>query len=543
MAETFPSLLDRLENTPEREVLRFDGRSLPAGEACRRIHEIAAGLAAQGIGHGDRVAIWLPNRPEWVLIHMAALSIGALSVPIQTRYGAAETATILRQSGASLVFLQGSFRGIDFAALLAEAQDRLQAAGAPTPRAVVLDRGPAGSDAWGAFLAAGRGGEPAAAALRAQVQPDDPALCIFTSGTTGTPKGVLLSHRAILATESRVGDVLQLGPEDRVLYAPPLASVFGCCNALTASWTHGAALVLLETFDAAQSLATIARDRCTALYGVPTMFLMQLEHPDLEATDRSSLRTGIVGGAPASRQLVTAIRERLGVHGLVSGYGLSETCAVVTLTRIGDPPEVVSDTVGRPLPDVEVRIFEPEEKRVLAAGEDGEIQVRGCNVMLGYLDQPEATAKALTDDGWLRTGDIGRLDEAGNLKITGRSSDMYLVGGFNVYPVEVENLLATHPAVAEACVVGVPDRRLGEVGLAFVRLGADTEASEQELIAYCSGRIARHKVPRKVIFLEALPMTPLGKLHRQRLREMGAAQTNASEANSPGTNPDPGGKT
>ena len=404
----------------------------------------------------------------------------------------------------------------------------------------MLDRPEGAADGWQAFLAGGSGGGPAAEALRARVMPDDPALCIFTSGTTGVPKGVLLSHRAILATESRVGDVMELGPAARVLYAPPLASVFGCCNALTASWTHGASLVLLETFDAGDSLATIARDRCTALYGVPTMFLMQLEHPDLARTDRSSLRTGIVGGAPASRELVTAIVETLGVRGLISGYGLSETCAVVTLTRIGDPPAVVSETVGRPLPDVAVRIAERAEGRVLGPDEDGEIQVKGCNLMLGYLDRPEATAAAFTADGWLRTGDIGRLDAAGNLRITGRSSDMYLVGGFNVYPAEVEALLASHPAVAEACVVGVPDRRLGEVGCAFLRLRPGAEADAEELAAFCGGRIARHKVPRYLTFLDELPMTPLGKLHRQRLRAMGAAL--ASETNSPGITARPGGK-
>lgn len=526
----FADVLDGLMRAPERDVLRFEGRRFSARETTETATRVARALLALGVRKGDRVALWLPNRPEWIFLEAASALIGAVLVPVNTRYQSGELLDILHQSETSVLFLQDEFLGRSFTDRLVELVPEIRAGGGgrvateqlPALRVVVcLGRRSSPFLGWEEFLELADTVPPAMVREAiAAVQPEDPGFCIYTGGTTGRPKGALLTQAAAVTTECEVGAIAAMSPDDRVLYGAPLTSVFGCCNALLASWTHGACLVLLETFDAAASLEAIERDRCTVIYGVPTMFIMQLEHPRLAVTDCSSLRTGLIGGAPSPPDLVRAVRERMHVRDLLSGYGMTETCAVSTIARIGDPPEVIAETVGRPLPGIEVKIVDPQTAGQVPGGGEGEICVRGYNVMREYFKNPAETARALDAAGWLHTGDVGRLRADGNLVITGRTTDMFITGGFNVHPAEVESVLFAHPAVKQAYVVGVPDHRMGEVGAAFVELKEGMTTTGAELAAFCRDTIAGYKVPKEFRFITDLPMTPLGKVQKFRLREL-----------------------
>lgn len=522
--QTFRDLAVRLEERGDDPVLSFQGRSVGGRAMVREARRIARALLAAGIARGDRVCLWLPNGPEFVAVELAVTLVGAVLVPIQTRYGARELAAILDRAAPAMLIYQRAFLQADLDGIVGRVCPEAAGEGADSGarrRLVSLDGSRhAGVTGWDDFLAGAEAvAEERLDAAIAAVGPEDPAICIFTSGTTGTPKGAMLSHRAILTTERAVGDAMGFRPGDRVLYGAPLPSVFGCCNALVASWTHDACLVLLATFDAGEALATIEREGCTGIYGVPTMFLMLIGHPDFTPERARSLRAGIVGGAPCTPELAAAILETLGVRDLVNGYGMSETCAVISLTRAGDPVPVVVETVGRPLPGVELRIVDPNVRDALVPAEAGEICVRGSNVMLGYFSGGDELIRPF-QAGWFRTGDLGTVGGDGNLRITGRVSDMILVGGFNVYPVEIEGLLAGHPAVMQAHVVGVPDARLGERPVAFVQFRAGRSTSAEELARFCADSIAKYKVPASFIAVDEFPMTPLGKVQKFELKKM-----------------------
>lgn len=527
--QTFAGLAARLEARGDRAAFSCHGREYGGRDVVRSAKRMARALMASGVRRGDRVCVWLPNGLEFVLTELATALIGAVLVPVHTRYGAGELTNILTRAEPQMLVYQSVFLHHDLDSILAKVLPDVTrdvptepvSDGAPLPRCIVATDGSrhAGVTAWETFLAGADTISDAELEVAiSAVQPDDPVICIFTSGTTGAPKGAMLSHRAILTTELTVGDIMGIRADDRVLYSAPLPSVFGCCNALVATWSHDACLVVLPTFEAGDALATIERDRCSVIYGVPTMFLMLLEHPDFRPERTRTLRGGIIGGAPCAPSLVDAIVGRLGARELVSGYGMSETCAVITLTRIGDPPSAVAQTVGRPLPGVEIRIVEPTDGDLIAA-EEGEICVRGSNLMLGYFRAGEALQRPFVD-GWFRTGDLGTINGDGNLRITGRRSDMILVGGFNVYPVEIELLLARHPAVSQAYIVGVPDARMGERPVAFVQLAPQAQATAEELSAFCADHVAKYKVPARFVFVDAFPMTPLGKVQKFELRKI-----------------------
>lgn len=509
----------------DETLLTIDGHPWSGREIERQARTIARGLIALGVGRGARVCAWLPNSAEFILVELAATMIGAIFVPIQPRYGPRELRNILTAADPTLLVFARRSRQLDLDAVL---RDVLRGGAGSWPSLRTVITLGAGDDGqwrpWQDLLASGEGiSERALEAAIAVVQPADPAVCIFTSGTTGMPKGALLAHGSILGTERSVAEILRLAPADRVLYGAPLASVFGCCNALVASWTAGARLVVSSVFDAGDVLATIERERCTVIYGVPTMFHMLLEHPAFDPLRTASLRTGIVGGAPCPPSLATAVRERLGVRDLTSGYGMSETCAIATMTRLGDPMELVAGSVGRPLPGVDVRIMDGAGAEVPAGG-DGEICLRGSNLMLGYFTARDGLARPFDGDGWFRSGDAGTLAVDGNLRITDRVSDMILVGGFNVYPAEVESVLAEEAGVVQAYVVGIPDERLGERPVAFVQPrvpdAADNGDAEEALIASCARQLARYKVPVRIFFVTDFPMTPLGKVQKFVLRQM-----------------------
>ncbi len=523
--QTFRELAERVAARGDRAVLSCEGREFGGLETVTEARRIARALLGIGVQRGDRVCMWVPNRPEFVFVELAVTLIGAVFVPIQSRYGATELGNILGRAEPAVLIYQSRFLQLELDAILERVDPdigRATTARFPSLRHVVsLDGSRHRSvERWAAFLARGDSVcEDRLDELMAQVEPDDPAVCIFTSGTTGAPKGAMLSHAAVLATERSVGQIMRIAADERVLYGAPLPSVFGCCNALVASWIHDACLVVLPTFEAGEALATIQRERCNVIYGVPTMYLMLLNHPEFTPSRTASLRSGIVGGAPCPPQLADAIIGQLGVRDLVSGYGMSETCAVITMTRIGDPVDIVTGSVGRPLPGVEVRICDPASPTVLPAETDGEICVRGSNLMLGYFAGRDGLIKPFVD-GWFRTGDRGTLDSDGNLRITGRVSDMLLVGGFNVYPAEIETLLADHPDVIQAHVVGIDDERMGERPVAFVQLRPGAEPDPDALTQFCIERIAKYKVPKRFHFVESFPMTPLGKVQKFELKKL-----------------------
>lgn len=523
--QTFRELAERVAARGDRAVLSCEGRGFSGSETIVEAHRIARALLAAGVERGDRVCLWVPNCPEFVFVELAVTLIGAVFVPIQSRYGATELGNILGRAEPVVLIYQSRFLQFDLDTILERVGsdiDRGTMARFPSLRRIVSLDGSRhrGVLPWADFLGhADEVSERHLDDLMARVEPNDPAVCIFTSGTTGVPKGAMLSHAAILATEQSVGQVMQIALDERLFYSAPLPSVFGCCNALVTSWSHDACLVVMPTFEAGEALATIERERCNVIYGVPTMYLMLLNHPEFKPSRTASLRSGIVGGAPCPPQLAEAIIGQLGVRELVSGYGMSETCAVITITRIGDPVEIVTGTVGRPLPGVEVRICDSASPAVLAPETDGEICVRGSNVMLGYFGGRDGLVKPFAD-GWFRTGDRGVLGNDGNVRITGRVSDMLLVGGFNVYPAEIETLLADHPDVIQAHVVGIDDERMGELPVAFVQLRPGAKADPAPLTQFCIDRIAKYKVPKRFHFVESFPMTPLGKVQKFELKKL-----------------------
>ncbi len=502
-----------------KPVLSFEGAGCSGEQVCEQARAIARGLMALGVGPGDRVCAWLPNSPEFVFIELAVAMIGGIFVPIQPRYGTREVRNILTASDPVALMFARRSRQLDLEATLHEicgpASRSLVETGipgiSPSLRHVIAtgDREEGPWQVWQDVLDGGRRiPESNLDAAIGAVQAGDPAVCIFTSGTTGMPKGALLAHAAILSTERSVAEILRLTDADNVLYGAPLASVFGCCNALVASWTASACLVIQSVFDAAEALATIESRRCSVIYGVPTMFHMLLEHPSFAPARTASLRTGIVGGAPCPPVLAAAIRDRLGVRELTSGYGMSETCAIATMTSLGESIELVTGSVGRPLPGVNVKVVESSGLPAPAATE-GEICMRGSNLMLGYFDAAKGLTRPFDAEGWFRSGDAGALGPDGNLRITGRISDMILVGGFNVYPAELENLLAENPAIAQAYVVGVPDHRLGERPVAFVQNKPGESLTEDAVMAFCARQLARYKMPGSVFFVSEFPTTPL----------------------------------
>jgi fatty-acyl-CoA synthase len=355
-----------------------------------------------------------------------------------------------------------------------------------------------------------------------EVAPEDPCLLLYTSGTTGFPKGALLSHRGVLHDAFHMGERQCFTPDDRLLLAPPLFHVFGCVNGVVGILTHGASLVLQEVFEPGESLALIERHGCTAIYSTATMFRMILEHPDLPGRDRRTLRTGMIGSMPVPDVVMRGIVERLAAPEIVNSYGQTEA-SVSLLTEAGAGLDVLLKGVGPPLPGVEVKVIDPASGARVAPGEEGEVCVRGPHLMLGYYKMPDKTREAIDPEGWLHSGDLGREVGDGLYRITGRLKDMYIHGGLKVYPAEVENVLYQHPAVLQAAIVGVPDARLGEVGHAFVQRRPGAAVEGGALLAFVRDRLASYKVPRAVTFVDQFPVTANGKIQKFRLRELAAS--------------------
>jgi acyl-CoA synthetase (AMP-forming)/AMP-acid ligase II len=483
-------------------------------------------VMAHGIEPGDRVAIWAPNCAEWVAAALGAVGAGAVLVPLNTRYKGAEAAYILRASGARILFTVQGFLGTDYPAMLDEAV----AAGDPVPdleTVVVLRTDDASTPAtgvgvvgWDDFLSgADRCEAEVAAGRTASIGPDDLCDLIFTSGTTGNPKGAMTTHGQTLRTFATWAEVVGLRAGDRYLIVNPFFHTFGYKAGILACLMAGATMVPEPVFDVDVVLQRVSDERISVLPGPPTIFQSILDHPDRDSFDLSTLRLVVTGAAVIPVELIESLWSDLGIDTVLTAYGLTEATGTVTMCRRGDSAEVISATSGRAIPDVEVRIVDGDAAEV-PVGESGEIVVRGYNVMSGYLDDPDATAAAVDAGGWLHTGDIGFLDAAGNLAITDRLKDMYVSGGFNVYPAEVEAVLRRHPGVAQVAVVGIPDRRMGEVGLAVVVPAPDADAAAMvaDLPRYAKEQLANFKVPRRVEVVDALPTNASGKVLKRELR-------------------------
>ncbi|MFB3817750.1 MAG: AMP-binding protein [Candidatus Methylomirabilales bacterium] len=511
LQETLAAVLDRMaEAQGARTAVLFREEARSYAELAQESRRLAGGLAAVGLRKGERLAVWLPSDLDWVRLELAAARLGLVLVPISTRYKTSEAAYILRQSEAAALVLPDAWHGMDFL-------ERLGPAGAerfPALRRLIVrgHRVPAGAVAFRELAAHEPPGE------LPRVRPEDPLLLLYTSGTTGFPKGALLSHRSVIYDAFHMGERQRFTPADRLLLAPPLFHVFGCVNGVIGVLTHGGSLVVQEVFEPGESLALIERHRCTAIYSTATMFQMLLEHPDLPGRDRRSLRTGMIGSMPVPDVVMRGIVERLAAPEIANSYGQTEA-SVSLLTEAGAGLGVLLQGVGPPLPGVEVKIVDPASGARLPAGEEGEICVRGPHVMLGYHRMPEKTAEAIDGEGWLHSGDLAREVGGGLYRITGRLKDMYIHGGLKVYPAEVENVLYQHPAVLQAAVVGVPDPRLGEVGHAFVQRRPGAAVQAEALVAFVRERLASYKVPRAVTFVDEFPLTANGKIQKFRLRE------------------------
>ena len=498
---------------------------------------VARGLMALGINKGDHVGVWATNYPEWVVAQFATAKIGAVLVTVNPAYRTHELEYLLHQSDAVALILIDSFRSSDYVAMLGEVAPelthstagQLQCENLPRLRHVIFvppyagaaGESPPGMFSWSDVRERGEEISPSALAQRQrECHPDDVICIMYTSGTTGNPKGVMLSHHNLVANASYVVDGLRFTDQDRLCIPVPFYHCFGSSISTLGCVTRGAAMVVpSEYFDPGKTLVAVEKEQCTALHGVPTMFIAELEHQDFDNFDLSSLRTGIMAGSPCPIEVMRQVIDRMGAREMTVAYGLTEAAPVITMTSSDDTIERRVTTVGPAIPQVEVKIADPDTGGDTPTGEQGELCARSFMNMKGYYRMPEATAAAIDAEGWLHTGDLATADADGYYKITGRLKDMIIRGGENVYPREIEEFLYTNPKVADVQVIGVPDQRFGEEVMAWVMLKADQEATEEEIKDFCRGRIAHYKVPRYVKFVSEFPMTVTGKIQKFVMRE------------------------
>ncbi len=498
------------------------GLRLTYSEFAGEVDRVARALMGIGVARGDRVGIWSPNYAEWVLIQYATARIGAILVTINPAYRTSELEYVLNQSRASVLVAAEHFADSDYRSMIAGVWDRVAAR-----RAVYLH-----TPDWDGLLEAADAVTADQLEQRAaQLSPGDAINIQYTSGTTGFPKGATLSHRNILNNGYFIGEACKYTADDRVCIPVPFYHCFGMVLGNLACTTHGAAIVVPAAgFSAAATLRACVAERCTSLYGVPTMFIAELAEPDLDGYDLSSLRTGIMAGSPCPIEVMRQVVERMNMREVTIAYGMTETSPVSTQTSTDDPLEKRVSTVGRVHPHVEVKIVDPESGETVPRGSGGELLTRGYSVMLGYWDEPERTSEAIDGDGWMHTGDLAVMDGEGYVNIVGRIKDMIIRGGENVYPREVEEFLYTHPDVVEVQVIGVPDRRYGEEVMAWIQPRDGTEVTAAGIKEFCRGAIARYKVPRYIKFTDSFPMTATGKIQKFKMRETSIAELGLQDA-------------
>lgn len=519
---------------PDREALlslhqglRYRWRELKAA-----VDQTARALLALGVAKGDRVGIWSPNCAEWTLTQFATAKIGAILVNINPSYRTHELEYALKQSGTSTLILQGAFKNSDYVATLAELMPELrdsdpgmlQSARLPELKRVICldgERALPGMLSWQALQArADAVGEERLAEVQASLQFDEPINIQYTSGTTGAPKGATLSHHNILNNGFFVARTMKLSEADRMVIPVPLYHCFGMVMGNLGCMTHGATMIYPgDGFDPESTLRAVAEERATALYGVPTMFIAELDHPGFADFDLSSLRTGVMAGSICPIEVMRKVIDKMHMEEVTICYGMTETSPVSFQTRTDAPLEKRVTTVGTIHPHLEVKLVDPETGAVVPRGATGELCTRGYSVMLGYWNNPEATAKAIDEAGWMHTGDLASMDEDGYVAIVGRIKDMIIRGGENIYPREIEDFLYTHPAISDVQVIGVPDEKYGEEVMAWVKLSDGERLDEAGLKAFCQGKIAHYKIPRYVKFVDEFPMTVTGKIQKFKMRE------------------------
>jgi acyl-CoA synthetase (AMP-forming)/AMP-acid ligase II len=512
-----------------------DGEAVVDGDvrvSFTQLHEdarlVSGAIIQAGIEPGDRIAVWAPNSYGWMLAALGAVSAGAVLVPINTRFKGREAGFVLEKSRARILFTVGEFLDTSYVDHLRSAMGGPGSArpveGLPSLERIVLLDGSHRNAAqdWGQFI---DGAQPDTAEIGRRtsvLSPDDLSDVIYTSGTTGYPKGVMATHGQTLRVFEVWSRIVGLSASDRYLVVNPFFHTFGYKAGFLAAIMRGATTIPHAVFDAEQVMRRIAEEHVTFLPGPPTLYQSILNHPDRAAHDLSSLRVAVTGAAVVPIELILQMRDQLTFETILTAYGLTESTGTATMCRADDDPETIAATSGRAIPDTEVRVVD-ERGQPLGRGQPGEVVIRGYNVMQGYFEDPEQTAEAVDAEGWLHTGDIGVMDDRGYLKITDRKKDMFIVGGFNAYPAEIENELLRHPGVAQVAVVGAPDERLGEVGVAFVVPRPEATPDPDELIAWARDQMANYKVPRRVEVVQELPMNASGKVLKYELRQRAAA--------------------
>ena len=534
LTHTVGSLLDDMARRyPDNEALVYPERNLrysykQFNDTCR---QIAKGLLRLGIKKGDNIAIWAYNVPEWVLLQFASAKIGAVLVTINTSYKSAELEYILSQSDSTSLFMVGSFKDTNYVEnlagvvpeLAASEPGKLNSHKLPYLKNVIFigQETPAGTINFASIIKMGEGvPDSELAAVEATLNCHETINMQYTSGTTGFPKGVMLTHYNIVNNGFNIGECMKFTEKDRLCIPVPFFHCFGCVLGVMACVTHGTTMVPIEIFDPLKVLQTIEKEKCTAVHGVPTMFIAELEHPEFRNFDLSSLRSGIMAGSNCPIEVMKKVISDMHASEITIAYGQTESSPVITQTRTDDAIELRVATVGRSLPDVEVKIVDIETGECLPPGKQGELCTRGYHVMKGYYKMPDETARAIDSDNWLHTGDLAIMDENGYCKITGRIKQMIIRGGENIYPREIEEFLYTHPKVSDIQVYGVPDRKYGEQVMAAIILKKGMEMAEEEVRDFCRDKIANYKIPKYVKFVDGYPMTASGKIQKFKMREM-----------------------
>ena len=513
-----------VERFPDREavVVPYQGYRATYKEFWDQVVLIARGLLARGAEKGDRVGIWAPNRSEWVVVQYATAYIGAILVNINPAYRTHELEYALKQSGTSLLILSRGFRAADYVAMVTEVRGRC-----PDLRdTLVLE------DDWNALRDQGsRVTEASLMQREAELQFDDPINIQYTSGTTGFPKGATLSHHNLVNNAYFIGETLRYTEQDRVCIPVPFYHCFGMVLGNLACTTHGACIVVPgEAFDPPAVMKTVQEERCTSLYGVPTMFIAELDHAEFARFDFSSLRTGIMAGSPCPVEVMKRVMRDMHMPEVTICYGMTETSPVSCQSKTDDALEKRVTTVGWAHPHVEVKVIDPEIGKIVSRGVPGEFCTRGYSVMLGYWNNKEATTDAIDVGRWMHTGDLATMDEEGAINIVGRIKDMVIRGGENVYPREVEEFLYSHPAVSDVQVIGVPDEKYGEELMAWVKLRPGSAATDEVLRTFCQGKISSYKIPRYWKFVDGFPMTVTGKVQKYKMREQAIEELGLAKA-------------
>ena len=534
LTHTVGSLLDDMARRfPDNEALIYHERGVrytykQFNDTCRKV---AKGLLKLGIKKGDNIAIWAYNVPEWVLLQFASAKIGAILVTVNTSYKSAELEYILEQSDSTSLFMVGSFKDTNYVETLnsvvpelaKSAPGTLSTTKLPFLKNVIFIGGetPAGMVNFDSLIKLGEEiPDECLNAIEATLDCHETIIMQYTSGTTGFPKGVMLTHYNIVNNGFNIGECMKLSEKDRLCIPVPFFHCFGCVLGVMACVTHATTMVPVEIFDPLKVLQTVEKEKCTAVHGVPTMFIAELEHPDFKNFDLSSLRTGIMAGSNCPIEVMKKVNSDMHASEITIAYGQTEASPVITQTRTDDALELRVATVGRSLPDVETKIVDIETNETLPPGKQGELCTRGYHVMKGYYKMPEETAKAIDSDNWLHTGDLAIMDENGYCKITGRIKNMIIRGGENIYPREIEEFLYTHPKVSDIQVYGVPDKKYGEQVMASIILKKGQTMTEDEVRDFCRDKIANYKIPKYVNFVDSYPMTASGKIQKFKMREM-----------------------